>query len=91
MTQRHESPAANPAHRSALDHRAINVAGHLLFGMVWLERRLASVSDQIGSPTDVFGWNEPKRCAREGVHSAAVATIRLDMNDHVATKWTRKD
>jgi hypothetical protein len=52
MTKHDESQAAVRAHRSEFDRRAINVAGHLLFGIVWLERRIASVPDQIGSPVN---------------------------------------
>ncbi len=37
------------AHRSELDHRAINMAGHLLLGVVWLERRIAYIPDQLGA------------------------------------------
>ena len=69
MTQRSKSPAGNRAHRSELDRRAINVAGHLLLGFVWLECRLASVPDQLGS-VDVSGWIESTRRLRAPVRSS---------------------
>ncbi len=43
------------ARRSELDHRAINIAGHLLLGVVWLERRIAYVPDQLGAVFDRAG------------------------------------
>jgi hypothetical protein len=48
MAQRNDSPAANPSQRSEFDRRVINVAGHVLVGIVWLERRCASIPDEIG-------------------------------------------
>jgi hypothetical protein len=55
MTQRNDRPAANRVQRSEFDRRAINVAGHVLVGIVWLERRFASVPDQIGSRAGATG------------------------------------
>ncbi len=49
MTQRNDSPAVSQAQRSEFDRRAISVAGHVLVGMVWLERRLTSVPSGVGS------------------------------------------
>jgi hypothetical protein len=46
MTYRDESPAPYRTYRSNFDCRAINVAGHLLLGIVWLERRIASVAER---------------------------------------------
>jgi hypothetical protein len=46
------------AHRSELDHRAINVAGHVLLGVVWLERRIAYVPDQLGAILERAGLSE---------------------------------
>ena len=61
MTQRNESPATNRAHRSEMDRRAIDATAHLLLGIVWLERRLVSAPDQIGSRTDLSGRRELTR------------------------------
>jgi hypothetical protein len=77
MTQRNESPAANQ-HRSELDRRAINVAGHLLFGIVWLERRIASLPNQIGSPADVSGRGEPPRRLRAPVRAGLTGVASQD-------------
>ena len=50
MSHRKDLPAAP---RSELDHRAINVTGHLLLGVVWLERRIAYLPDQLGALIDM--------------------------------------
>lgn len=47
MIQRHEILPAHRAYRSEFDHRAINVTGHLLLGIVWLEHRIASLPEQL--------------------------------------------
>ena len=93
MTKHNESPAAVRAHRSEFDRRAINVAGHLLFGIVWLERRIASVPDQIGSPVNTSRRSEsprqlppPSKASATGVHRGAAAGIGLGTNDPVETK-----
>jgi hypothetical protein len=98
MTKHNESPAAVRAHRSEFDRHAINVAGHLLFGIVWLERRIASVPDQIGSPVTTSRRSEPLRqlpppirAGGTGVASRATAGIGLGTNDPVETKEERKD
>ena len=58
MVQVNESPRANQTYRSDLDRRAINATGHLLFGVVWLERRVASVSQRVGSLVELAARSE---------------------------------
>jgi hypothetical protein len=55
MTHRNEIPATHRPHRSEFDRRAINVTGHLLLGVVSLERRLASVPKQLSALVEVAG------------------------------------
>jgi hypothetical protein len=55
MSHRRDLPAAHRAHRSELDRRAINVTGHLLLGVVWLECRVASLPDQLGAFIEATG------------------------------------
>jgi hypothetical protein len=55
MSHRRDLTAAP---RSELDHRAITVAGHVLLGVVWLERRIAYVPDQLGVLLERAGLGE---------------------------------
>jgi hypothetical protein len=55
MIRRNEHPVVSRAHRSDLDRRAIDVAGHLLLGVVWLESRIASVPDRLGALVEMAG------------------------------------
>jgi len=55
MTYRDESPASYRTCRSDFDCRAINVAGHLLLGIVWLERRIASVPERFSPLLELAG------------------------------------
>ena len=59
MTQRSKIRPANGANRSEFDHRAINVTGHLLLAIVWMERRFASVPKQFSSLVDKAGRSGP--------------------------------
>lgn len=52
MIQRYE---ISPAYRSEFDDRAINVTGHLLLGIVWLEHRIASLLDQFDDLVEMVG------------------------------------
>jgi hypothetical protein len=49
MTNHTENPAAHRTHRSEIDQRAINLTGHLLLAVVWLECRIASLPEQFGA------------------------------------------
>jgi hypothetical protein len=55
MTHRNEIPAAYRPHRSAFDHRAIDMTGHLLLGAVSLERRIASLPKRLGALVELAG------------------------------------
>jgi hypothetical protein len=55
MTYCNDQPVAYRAHRSELDHRAINVTGHLLLGVVWLERQIAHLPDQLAALLEMSG------------------------------------
>ncbi len=64
MHHRKDLPVVYRAHRSELDHRAINVTGHLLLGVVSLERRIAYLPDQLGALIEkagLSGITEPLR------------------------------
>jgi hypothetical protein len=57
MTHGDEFPAPYRAHRSELDHRAIDMTGHLLLGVVSLERRIAAVPKQLSALVEMAGRN----------------------------------
>jgi hypothetical protein len=64
MNHRKDPSAAYRAHRSELDHRAIDVTGHLLLGVVSLERRIAYLPEQLGALIEragLSGVTEPLR------------------------------
>jgi len=61
MVHLDESPRANRTSRSELDRRAINATGHLLLGFVWLERRVTSVSERVGSLVEMAPRSEHTR------------------------------
>ena len=42
MPFRERRPTQHRTHRSAIDRQAINVACHLLLGVVWFERHVAT-------------------------------------------------
>ena len=55
MNHRNEIPGSYRPLRSEFDHRAINVTGHLLLGVVSLERRIASLPKQLSALVEVAG------------------------------------
>jgi hypothetical protein len=93
MTNRNDQPVAYRAHRSELDHRAINVTGHLLLGVVWLERRIAYLPDQLGALIEMAGLSGLSGPLPHPVMSGQPDTNRetaggrLDTRDHAATNW----
>jgi hypothetical protein len=55
VTQGNEIPSPYRPHRSEFDRRAIDVTGHLLLGVVSLERRIAAVPKQLSALVETAG------------------------------------
>jgi hypothetical protein len=55
MIYGNEIPTPYRPHRSEFDRRAIDLTGHLLLGVVSLERRIAAVPKQIGALVETAG------------------------------------
>jgi hypothetical protein len=96
MTHRKDLPVAYRPHRSELDHRAINVAGHLLLGVVWLERRISCLPDQLGALIEMTPLSgvtgplaHPVITEQSGMSRETAAGSRVGTGDHPETE--RKD
>jgi uncharacterized small protein (DUF1192 family) len=55
VTNANERPTPYRSHRSEFDHRAIDVTGHVLLGVVSLERRIAVLPKQISALVETAG------------------------------------